>query len=75
MGYTRRRRPSRILMIKYTVTVTEQFVRDKRIVIHAQNEGDLLTRLEDRVNGERRRLDADEGEILNYLIEDEQRVL
>lgn len=62
-------------MIKYTVTVTEQFVRDKRIVIHAQNEGDLLTRLEDRVNGERRRLDADEGEILNYLIEDEQRVL
>ena len=62
-------------MIKYTVTVTEQFVRDKRIVMHAQNEGDLLTRLEDRVNGERRRLDADEGEILNYLIEDEQRVL
>ena len=62
-------------MIKYTVTVTEQFVRDKRIVIHAQNEEDLLTRLEDRVNGERRRLDADEGEILNYLIEDEQRVL
>ena len=62
-------------MIKYTVTVTEQFERDKRIVIHAQNEGDLLTRLEDRVNGERRRLDADEGEILNYLIEDEQRVL
>ena len=75
MGYTRRRRPRRILMKKYTVTVTEQFVRDKRIVIHAQNEGDLLTRLEDRVNGERRRLDADEGEILNYLIEDEQRVL
>ena len=62
-------------MIKYTVTVTEQFVRDKRIVIHAQNETDLLTRLEDRVNGERRRLNADEGEVLGYVIEDEQRVL
>ena len=62
-------------MKQYTVLVTEQFVRDRRVVLHAQNESDLLLRLEDMVIGEGRRFEADESELVSYVIEDEKTVL
>ena len=62
-------------MIKYTLTVTEQFVRDRRMVLHAQNEADLVIRLEDMIAGIGRRFEADESEIVGYVIEDEKTVL
>ena len=52
------RRARRIFMKKYTVLVTEQFVRDRRMVLHAQNESDLELRVADMTEAEGRRLDA-----------------
>jgi hypothetical protein len=62
-------------MKKYVVTITQQFWRDKRMVLHAYNEKDLESRIEDMTHAEGRRLGADEAEVIDIVIVDEQTVL
>ena len=62
-------------MKKYTVLVTEQFVRDRRMVLHAQNESDLELRVTDMTEAEGRRLDADDSQVVEVFILDEKTVL
>ena len=69
------RRARRIFMKKYTVLVTEQFVRDRRMVLHAQNESDLELRVADMTEAEGRRLDADDSQVVEVFILDEKTVL
>ena len=68
-------RPRRLLMKKYVVVLTQQFLRDKRMVLHAQNEKDLELKVEDMTQAEGRRLRADEAEVIEFIIVDEQTVL
>ena len=68
-------RTERILMKKYTVLVTEQFVRDRRMVLHAQSESDLELRVSEMTEAEGRRLDADESQVVEVFILDEKTVL
>ena len=68
-------RTKRILMKKYTVLVTEQFVRDRRMVLHAQSESDLELRVSEMTEAEGRRLDADESQVVEVFILDEKTVL
>ena len=69
------RRARRIVMKMYTVLVTEQFVRDRRMVLHAQNESDLELRVADMTEAEGRRLDADDSQVVEVFILDEKTVL
>ncbi len=62
-------------MKKYVVVLTQQFLRDKRMVLHAHNEKDLELRVEDITQAEGRRLSADEAEVIEFVILDEQTVL
>ena len=62
-------------MKKYTVLVTEQFVRDRRMVLHAQNESDLELRVADMTEAEGRRLAADDSQVVEVFILDEKTVL
>ena len=62
-------------MKKYTVLVTEQFVRDRRLVLHAQNESDLELRVAEMTEAEGRRLDADDSEVVEVFILNEKTVL
>jgi len=62
-------------MKKYTVLVTEQFVRDRRLVLHAQSKSDLELRIADMTKAEGKRLNADEAEVIEVYIVDEQIVL
>ena len=62
-------------MKKYTVLVTEQFVRDRRMGLHAQNESDLELRVADMTEAEGRRLDADDSQVVEVFILDEKTVL
>ena len=62
-------------MKKYTVLVTEQFVRDRRMVLHAQSESDLELRVSDMTEAEGRRLDADDSQVVEVFILDEKTVL
>ena len=65
----------RIFMKKYTVLVTEQFVRDRRMVLHAQSQSDLELRIAEMTEAEGRRLDADESQVVEVFIVDEKTVL
>lgn len=69
------RRPGRLLMKKYVVMLTQQFLRDKRMVLHAHNEKDLESKVEDMTQADGRRLRADESEVVEFIIVDEQTVL
>ncbi len=62
-------------MKKYVVVLTQQFLRDKRMVLHAHNEKDLELRVEYITQAEGRRLSADEAEVIEFVILDEQTVL
>ena len=62
-------------MKRYTVLVTEQFVRDRRLVLHAQNESDLELRVAEMTEAEGRRLDADESQVVEVFILNEKTVL
>ena len=62
-------------MKKYTVLVTEQFVRDRRMVLHAQSQSDLELRIAEMTEAEGRRLDADESQVVEVFIVDEKTVL
>ena len=62
-------------MKKYTVLVTEQFVRDRRMVLHAQSESDLELRVSEMTEAEGRRLYADESQVVEVFILDEKTVL
>ena len=65
----------RILMKQYTILVTEQFVRDRRLVLHAQSKSDLDLRVAEMTEAEGRRLDADESQVVEVFILDEKTVL
>ena len=62
-------------MKKYTLLVTEQFVRDRRMVLHAQSRSDLDLRIAEMTEAEGRRLDADDSEVVEVCILDEKTVL
>jgi hypothetical protein len=62
-------------MKKYTVMITQQFVRDSRMVLHAQNEKDLELKIEEMTQAQSRRFKTDEAEVLDLTIVDEQTVL
>ena len=71
----RRRRARRVLMKKYTVAVTQQFYRDKHMVLHAHNQADLEERIEQMTQAEGRRINADDSEVVDIVIVAEQTVL
>jgi hypothetical protein len=62
-------------MKRYTVAVTQQFYRDKHMVLHAYNQADLEERIEQMTQAEGRRMDADDSEVIDIIIVDEQTVL
>jgi uncharacterized membrane protein YgcG len=50
-------------------------LRDKRMVLHAHNEKDLESKVEDMTQADGRRLRADESEVVEFIVIDEQTVL
>ena len=54
---------------------SKQFVRDRRMVLHAQSESDLELRVSEMTEAEGRRLDADESQVVEVFILDEKTVL
>ena len=60
-----------VIMRKYKVMVLESYTVESTMVLHAADEKDLKARIEDIVDGKRRRMNADEATVFAVeIIED-----
>jgi hypothetical protein len=59
-------------MKKYLILISQQFYRDKHMILHAHNEADLKLKVEDMTKAEGVRLNTDEAEVIDLVILNEQ---